>query len=207
MSNQYLDLSDEVLAIQSKSDNEAMEYLIKKYNNLVLARARAYFLIGADKDDLIQEGMIGLYKAIRDFDINKVPNFSAFADLCVKRQLITAIKTATRLKHTPLNSYISFTKNSDDDDDQSLLDILYSDVTHNPENMIVSKEYIEELQNSLNTSLSKMEKKVLNYYLKGLDYTEIAVVMEKPVKSIDNALQRIKKKISNILYENGKSML
>jgi len=207
MTNEYIDISDELLAIKSKTDNQAMEYLIKKYNNLVRARARAYYLIGADKDDLIQEGMIGLYKAIRDFDINKVPNFSAFADLCVKRQIITAIKTATRLKHNPLNTYVSFNKNTNEDDNKTLLDILYIDNISNPENILVSKEVVKELQKKMHENLSKLENKVLSYYLKGLDYNEIATIMNKSLKSIDNSLQRIKKKISLILDENDNNML
>jgi len=207
MANEYLNISDEQLAIRSKTDNNAMEYLIKKYNNLVKARARAYYLIGADKDDLIQEGMIGLYKAIRDFDANKVPNFSAFAGLCVTRQIITAIKTATRLKHSPLNTYISFDKNTNEDDNQTLLDILYIDNISNPEDILVSKEVVKELQTKMYESLSKLENKVLSYYLKGLDYNEIAKIMNKSLKSIDNSLQRIKKKITLILDENNNNML
>ncbi|MBN2852509.1 MAG: RNA polymerase sporulation sigma factor SigH [Clostridia bacterium] len=197
----FSEMSDELLAVQSKSDNDAMEFLIKKYNNLILARARAYFLMGGDRDDLIQEGMIGLYKAIRDFDVTIVPNFSAFADLCVKRQIITAIKSATRLKHNPLNTYISFYNHPIDDEENSLLDVLAIDTINNPENVIVSREQLKELQDRIYDSLSKMEEKVLHYYLKGMDYNEISKTMNKPLKSIDNCLQRIKNKI--IIIQKG----
>ena len=201
MNNVFKNLNDEQVAIEAKTNNEAMEYLIKKYNNLVLARARAYFLIGADRDDVIQEGMIGLYKAIRDFNIEKVPNFSSFADLCVKRQIITAIKKATRLKHIPLNNYVSFNKTTSIDEKTTLLDILYIDDINTPENVIVGKEQLEEFQKKIYKSLSKLERKVLNYYLEGLDYNEISKLMNKPLKSIDNCLQRIKNKINKILNE------
>lgn len=200
MSN-YSEMTDEMLAVQSKNDNEAMEYLIKKYNNLVLARARAYFLIGGDRDDLIQEGMIGLYKAIRDFDVSIVPNFSSFADLCVRRQIITAIKSATRRKHNPLNTYISFTSQFTESEDNTLLDVLYIDNISNPENVVVSQEQLKELQERILRSLSKMEEKVLHFYLQGMDYNEISRVMNKPLKSIDNCLQRIKNKIFKINKE------
>ncbi len=207
MSNTFLSKNDEQLAILALTDTDAMEFLMKKYNNLVRARARAYYLIGGDKDDLIQEGMIGLYKAIRDFDINKVPNFSGFADLCVKRQIITAIKTATRLKHGPLNSYISFYKNLSDDNDLEIIDILKVDSQNNPEELIMGKEFVYELKKKMESSLSKFENHVLALYLQGLDYHEISEKVHKQAKSIDNALQRIKKKITKILDEDNESML
>lgn len=189
-----------VVSYVNKGDRLAQDYLIRKYKNFVRAKARSYFLIGGDSEDIIQEGMIGLFKAIRDFDINKNSNFKAFAELCVKRQIITAIKTATRQKHIPLNSYISLNKPIyDDESDRTLLDVLAARRSMNPETLYISKEEVDSIKKEIGKHLSKMEWEVLNCYLAGESYQEIAEDLNRPVKSIDNALQRVKKKLEKYM--------
>ncbi|NLN53215.1 MAG: RNA polymerase sporulation sigma factor SigH [Firmicutes bacterium] len=193
--------TDEEVAMQAKSGCEvAQEYLITKYRNFVKAKARSYFLIGADREDIIQEGMIGLYKAIRDFKGDKLSSFRAFAELCITRQIITAIKTATRQKHIPLNSYVSLNKPIyDEDSDRTLLDILSGAKITDPEELMINREEYNNIEIKMNEILSDLEWKVLMYYLEGKSYQEIAVELNRHVKSIDNALQRVKRKLERYL--------
>ncbi len=175
----------------SKGDKIALEYIIKKYKNFVKAKAKSYFLIGADKEDIIQEGMIGLYKAIRDFDGNKTNSFKCFADICITRQIITAIKTATRQKHIPLNSYVSLNKPIyDEESERTLLDIIATSIVSDPEELIISKEELKHIESKINELLSELEQEVLELYLNGKSYQYIADRLQRDVKSIDNALQR-----------------
>lgn len=199
-------LTDEEIIAQIK-DNEddiAMYYLISKYRKFVRAKARSYFLIGADKEDIIQEGMIGLYKAIRDFKNDKQASFRAFAELCVTRQIITAIKTATRQKHIPLNSYVSLNKPIyEEDSDRTLLDVISGVKVANPEDMVISREEFSDIEDKMNDILSDLEWKVLMSYLDGKSYQEIAADLGRHIKSIDNALQRVKRKLEKCI--NSKS--
>jgi len=197
----YDNMLDEELVITAKDgDKEALEYLINKYKNFVRAKARSYFLIGADKEDIVQEGMIGLYKSIRDFKNDKLSSFRAFAELCITRQIITAIKTATRQKHIPLNSYISLNKPIyDEESDRTLLDILTSVKITDPEELIINKEELCSIELKIGEILSDLELEVLMSYLQGKSYQEIAVDLDRHVKSIDNALQRVKRKLEKFL--------
>lgn len=200
----YSTMEDEEIIIAAKSGNDkALEYLINKYKNFVRAKAKAYFLVGADKEDIIQEGMIGLYKAIRDFKGDKLSSFKSFAELCITRQIITAVKTATRQKHIPLNSYISLNKPIyDDESNRTLMDIIYSnEIAPNPEEMIISREEIAGIEGKLNEILSNLEWEVLSLYLEGKSYNEIAIELDRHVKSIDNALQRVKRKLEKYIEE------
>ncbi len=197
----YSAMTDEnVVDLARLGDNDAQEYLINKYKNFVRAKARSYFLIGADKEDIIQEGMIGLYKAIRDFRPDKLSSFRAFAELCITRQIITAIKTATRQKHIPLNSYVSLNKPIyDEDSDRTLLDIISGTRVTDPEELVISREEFDDIEAKMGEILSSLEWKVLMYYLEGKSYQEIAVDLDRHVKSIDNALQRVKRKLERYL--------
>lgn len=203
-SNIYLELefkSDEDIVSEAKEGNTvALEYLILKYKNFVKAKARSYFLIGADREDIIQEGMIGLYKAIRDFRGDKLSSFRAFAELCITRQIITAIKTATRQKHIPLNSYVSLNKPIyDEDSDRTLLDVLSGTKITDPEELMINREEYNDIEYKMGEILSDLEWKVLTLYLEGKSYQEIAEDLERHVKSIDNALQRVKRKLERYL--------
>ncbi len=181
-------------------DSSALEYLIQKYRNFVRAKARSYFLIGADREDIVQEGMIGLYKSIRDFREDKLASFKAFAELCITRQIITAIKTATRQKHIPLNSYVSLDKPIyEEDSDRTLLDIIQTARVSDPEEMIIHQEEFDDIELTMSELLSDLERKVLMLYLDGRSYQEIAVDLDRHVKSIDNALQRVKRKLEKYL--------
>ena len=194
----YHDMLDEEIVESARNgDKEALEFLIKKYKNFVRAKARSYFLIGADKEDIIQEGMIGLYKAIRDYKQDKLTSFKAFAELCITRQIITAIKTATRQKHIPLNSYISLNKPIyDEESDRTLLSGVK---IMDPEELIISREELKNIESKIGEILSDLEWEVLIYYLQGKSYQEIAVELNRHVKSIDNALQRVKRKLERYL--------
>ena len=184
----------------SKGDKIALEYIIKKYKNFVKAKAKSYFLIGADKEDIIQEGMIGLYKAVRDFDASKTNSFKGFADICITRQIITAIKTATRQKHIPLNSYISLNKPVyDEESERTLLDIIATSIVTDPEELIISKEELKHIESKMNELLRELELQVVEYYLNGKSYQYIADKLKRDVKSIDNALQRVKRKLEKHL--------
>jgi len=200
--SEFDNLTDEeiVLAIKDACDNTALDYLINKYRNFVRAKARSYFLIGADREDIIQEGMIGLYKAIRDFRNDKLSSFRAFAELCVTRQIITAIKTATRQKHIPLNSYVSLNKPIyDEDSDRTLLDVLSGVKVSDPEELVISREEFVDIEAKMEEILSDLEWRVLMSYLDGKSYQEIAVDLHRHVKSIDNALQRVKRKLEKYM--------
>ena len=202
----YKHYTDEEIIFYIKSgNNEALEFLMNKYKNLVKKKARTYFLIGADSDDIIQEGMIGLYKAIRDFKDDKEASFKVFAELCVTRQIITAIKASTRKKHVPLNSYISLNKPmyEEDHEKNSLLDRMPSEKVINPEEMLIDKENLNMIEYELDNRLSGFEKDVLRLYLDGVNYTKIAELLDRPIKSVDNALQRIKRKVETILEEKN----
>src|SRR5690348_7732245 len=182
---------DDIVKRVHEGDLHALEYMIHKYKNFVRAKARSYFLIGADREDIVQEGMIGLYKAIRDFREDKLSSFKAFAELCITRQIITAIKTATRQKHIPLNSYVSLDKPIyDEDSDRTLLDVICGSRVTDPEELIINQEEFDDIEVRMGEILSDLERKVLMLYLDGRSYQEIAVDLKRHVKSIDNALQR-----------------
>lgn len=198
----YFDnLDDEdIVEDAKKGDPQALEYLITKYKNFVRAKARSYFLIGADREDIIQEGMIGLYKAVRDYNKDKLTSFKAFAELCITRQIITAIKTATRQKHIPLNSYVSLNKPIyDEESDRTLLDVISGAKITDPEELIISREELASMESKIGEILSDLELEVLMLYLEGRSYQEIAVDLDRHVKSIDNALQRVKRKLERYL--------
>lgn len=198
---QFEKLSDEQLVERVHQGNtEALEYLIAKYRLFVKSKAKSYFLIGADKEDIVQEGMIGLYKAIRDFKGDKLSSFRAFAELCITRQIITAIKTATRQKHIPLNSYVSLDKPIyDEESERTLMDIIMSPSSEDPERIIISQEDYSRLESKMGEVLSELELQVLSRYLAGQSYYEISEQLNRHVKSIDNALQRVKRKLERHL--------
>jgi RNA polymerase sporulation-specific sigma factor len=199
--HEYEAMADEDIVNYAREGSSlALEYLIHKYKNFVRAKARSYFLIGADREDIIQEGMIGLYKSIRDFRSDKLSSFRAFAELCITRQIITAIKTATRQKHIPLNSYVSLNKPIyDEDSDRTLLDIISGSKVTDPEELIINREEFGDIEEKMVEILSDLEWKVLMSYLDGKSYQEIAGDLKRHVKSIDNALQRVKRKLERYL--------
>ncbi|WP_263399398.1 RNA polymerase sporulation sigma factor SigH [Sutcliffiella deserti] len=191
---------DQVVEQVHLGDSEALDYLINKYKNFVRAKARSYFLIGADREDIVQEGMIGLYKAIRDFKEDKLTSFKAFAELCITRQIITAIKTATRQKHIPLNSYVSLDKPIyDEESDRTLMDVISGAKVMDPEALIINQEEFDDIELKMAELLSDLERKVLALYLDGRSYQEISEDLNRHVKSIDNALQRVKRKLERYL--------
>lgn len=196
---QFAKMSDEDIVEYANSSNNvlAQEYLLHKYRNFVRGKAKSYFLIGAEREDIVQEGMIGLYKAIRDFRNDKQASFRSFAELCVTRQIITAVKTATRQKHIPLNSYVSLNKPIfEKDSDRTLLDVLSGGTRIvNPEEMIIRREEFTDIKNKMNTVLSDLEWEVFMNYLDGKSYQETARELHRHIKSIDNALQRVKRKV------------
>ena len=206
----YNNMSDEQLLEEIKENNneEALEFLICKYKDLVNTKVGKYFMVGAERDDIIQEGLIGLYKAIKDYKIGMQNSFKSFANLCVERQLITAIKTSNRQKHMPLNSYLSLNmtayNNEDDGNDTEVVDVLDTNVIEDPLDTITKKEYMNTIGNVIDSSLSDFEKKVLNRYVQGESYVKIAEKLDMPVKSVDNAIQRIRKKTIRNLNEQGK---
>lgn len=199
----YEGMTDEdVVSLCRTGDSVAVEYLLNKYKNFVRSKARSYFLIGADHEDIVQEGMIGLYKAIRDFRPEKLASFRAFAELCITRQIITAIKTATRQKHIPLNSYVSLNKPLyDEESDRTLLDVCAEGHSSNPEELIISQEDLRGIHQRIDEVLSDLEQEVLAAYLDGKSYQEIADNLGCHVKSIDNALQRVKRKLERYLED------
>jgi len=195
--------NDAVLAQRAcDGDDRAIETLLARYRNFARAKARSYFLAGADKEDIVQEGMIGLFKAIRDFQPEKNTAFRAFAELCITRQIITAIKTATRQKHIPLNSYVSLnrpTGGSEQGEDRPLSDALVADDVLDPAELVISSDEIAAIRDSMGRVLSDLETEVLQLYVEGKSYQEIAEILGRHVKSIDNALQRIKRKLEQYL--------
>lgn len=195
----YEDYSDEelILVLREKQETEIMDYLLNKYKNLVKKKAKVLFLIGGDTDDLIQEGMIGLFKAIRDYDEKKDSSFFHFAQICISRQMYTAMEASNRKKHAPLNSYISLSADEENESGENLPELLAALSEANPEQIVINKEELEQMRKKADSVLSSMEKEVLAYYLQGMNYTKIAEVMQKPAKSIDNALQRIRNKLKN----------
>ena len=198
---EFQDKSDEDVVIEAKNgNNRAQEYIIAKYENFVKSKSKSYFLIGADKEDIYQEGMIGLYKAIRDFKADKFNSFKAFAELCVTRQIITAIKTATRQKHIPLNTYVSLNKPIyEEESERTLLDVIAGLKITDPEELFISAEQMEHIQGEISKVLSDLEMEVLTSYLDGKSYQEIACDLDRHAKSIDNALQRVKRKLEKCL--------
>lgn len=197
----YADMTDEeIVTLAQAGDNNAVDYILEKYKSLVKARARTYFLIGADPEDLVQEGMIGLYKAIRDFNIERQVGFAAFADICTKRQIVTAVKTATRQKHSPLNNYVSFNKHiATDESEKTVFDYLSGTLLTDPEQIVINQESFDNVNRKISSILSEFEMRVLELYLSGRSYQEIAELLDKSAKSIDNALQRTKRKIDEAL--------
>lgn len=192
-------LSDEEVAVIAQNgDGAALDHIIARYRNYVYSKASTYFLAGAEKDDIVQEGMIGLYKAVKEYNPESGSSFKHFALLCISRQILTAIKAATRKKHMPLNSYISLEETAADRDAESpAIDL--GDDGQNPENIIIGQENLNVMEYKINQILSKLELQVLMYYTEGMSYDEIAALAGKPRKSIDNALQRIKKKLTDQL--------
>jgi RNA polymerase sporulation-specific sigma factor len=199
--------SDEELATAAQTGSEdaalAEATLLTRYRPFVRAKARSYFLVGGDDQDVIQEGMIGLFKAIRDYDSAEQMSFRGFAELCVTRQLITAVKSATRYKHGPLNSYVSFSRTVGDDDDgeRVLADVLPASPHDDPAERLTSAERVRDLQAYVDDALSDLEVEVLRMYVEGRSYVEIAEILSRRTKSVDNALQRIKRKIDGHLRE------
>ena len=192
-----------ILAYAKQGDSLATEYVLSKYRNFVRAKSRTYFLIGADREDIIQEGMIGLYKAIRDYEPESGNSFRSFADLCITRQIITAIKTATRQKHAPLNSYVSLNKPIyDEENENAMLESVFEKKHLDPEEIMINKERFSFIEEKLSIILSDYETGVLKGYLAGKSYSDIAIELNKTEKSIDNALQRIKKKIEKIILKD-----
>ena len=196
---------EELVDRAREGDDKAIETLLHRYRHYARAKARTYFLAGADREDIVQEGMIGLFKAIRDFQIEKNTAFRAFAELCITRQIITAIKTATRQKHIPLNSYVSLNKPAagaaEGDEDRPLSDALVGTTMADPAELVISAEEIASIKQSVGRLLSGLETEVLQLYMDGKSYQEIADMLGRHVKSIDNALQRIKRKLEHHLAE------
>ncbi|MCD7035561.1 RNA polymerase sporulation sigma factor SigH [Metabacillus sp. GX 13764] len=190
---------DGVVALVQNGETEPLEFLIEKYRNFVRAKASKYFLIGGDKEDIVQEGMIGLFKAIRDYRSDKLTSFKGFAELCITRQIITAIKTATRQKHAPLNSYISLYKPIyGEESDYTLLDVITGAQSMDPEAWLIKQEKSDDLDQKIAELLSELERNVLSLYMEGKSYVEISEDLNSPVKTIDNALQRVKRKMERV---------
>ena len=204
MNNNYNNMSDEELleAIREK-DTNALNFLICRYKDLVNSKVNKYFIIGAEKEDIIQEGLIGLYKAIKDYKEDKQNSFKSFANLCIERQLITAIKSSNRQKHMPLNSYLSLNmtayENEDENNETQIMDVLETNIIEDPLDTITKKEYMSDVESVIDNSLSDFEKKVLNRFIQGESYVKIAERLDAPVKSVDNAIQRIRKKTAKHL--------
>ncbi len=195
----YDNMTDEDLVEITKSgDKSAFEYLLNKYKELVNIKVSKYYIVGAEKDDIIQEGLIGLFKAIKSYKSDMKNSFKSFANMCIERQLITAIKSSNRQKHMPLNSYLSLNVSAYDEEDGKsdtpLIDVFNTTLIEDPLDTITKKEYYQNIEKTIDKSLSDFEKKVLNKYINGKSYIEIAEDLDTPVKSVDNAIQRIRKK-------------
>ena len=201
----YINLTDEEIISEIKQGNEqALTFLLEKYKDLVNSKVGKYFIIGAEKEDIIQEGMIGLYKAIKNYNTEKQNTFKTFANMCIERQLITAIKTSNRQKHIPLNSCVSLNVSAytnEDDNNIQLIEIYDDKTVEDPLDTMMKKEYYKEIQNALDNSLSDFERKVLDRFIKGESYETIARRIDAPVKSVDNAIQRIRKKANKQLLD------
>ena len=204
-SSNYINLSDEeVVKLIKQGDEQALTFLLDRYKELVNIKVSKYYMIGAEKDDTIQEGMIGLFKAIKSYDETKQNSFKTFANICVERQLITAIKSSNRQKHMPLNSYLSLNNSAyeNDDNDEELINTFDSKTIEDPLDTVMKKEYFAQIQNTIDKTLSGFEKQVLNRYIKGESYVDIAAKLDAPVKSVDNAIQRIRKKAVKNLFDD-----
>ena len=204
--DEYKDLADEEIIDKARDGSEqALSYLLEKYKELVKMKVGKYYIIGAEKEDIIQEGMIGLFKAIKTYKPDKNNSFKTFANMCIERQLITAIKSSNRQKHIPLNSYLSLNisaYDNDDEDSTELIANLNNKSVEDPLETIMNRENYEELEKSIDKSLSKFEKQVLSRFLKGESYVAIAQKLDSPVKSVDNAIQRIRKKAMRNIYND-----
>ena len=201
--NKYNNLSDEdVIKLIKQGDNQALSYLLERYKELVNIKVGKYYIVGAEREDTVQEGMIGLFKAIKCFDAQKQNSFKTFANICIERQLITAIKTSNRQKHMPLNSYLSLNNSAYDneDNDEELINTFDSKTIEDPLDTLMKKEYYEQIESTIDKTLSGFEKQVLNRYIKGESYVDIAAKLDAPVKSVDNAIQRISKKAIKNLF-------
>ena len=204
LNDSYKDKTDEeIIKLIKAGDNDALNFLIDKYNNVVNLKVNKYFIIGAEREDIVQEGLIGLFKAIKNFDEEKQNSFKTFANLCVERQLITAIKSSNRQKHVPLNSSVSLNAVAyEENDDTDLIEVFNSNTSEDPLDTITKKEYYKFIQNRINKTLSDFERRVLNYYSQGQSYVEIANKLDMSVKSIDNAIQRIRKKATKNIMDD-----
>ena len=201
----FCSMSDEeVVSLCQKGSEDALNHIIARYRNFVYSKANTYFLVGAEKDDVVQEGMIGLYKAVKEFDPDNISSFKHFAGLCVSRQILSAIKAATRKKHLPLNSYVSIYESGAELENEETQVVFFKDREQNPENIIIGQESQSMIEYQINKTLSKLELQVFMYYIEGLSYTEISTLVGKPIKSIDNALCRIKKKLSTALGDDDR---
>lgn len=199
LDNSYEKLTDEQLLEKSKSDKKALNCLLERYNNVVNMKANKFFMIGAEREDMVQEGMIGLYKAVKSFNLEKQNSFKTFANLCIERQLITAVKNSNRQKHIPLNSSVSLNASAyDGNDDITIMEVLETNTIDDPSDIIAQKEYYEFIETKIDESLSGFEKKVLEQYKQGKSYAAIADTLETKVKSVDTAIQRIRKKAIKI---------
>ena len=204
MKNYETETDEDLVELINAGDSEAMDFLMNKYKNLVRGRARTLFLVGADKEDLIQEGMIGLYKAIRDYNASKNTSFRNFAELCISRQIYSAIKGSNTQKNQPLNNYISIDSMEVSEDRENPMEQLLGinfEKNKNPEQLVLDKEAASVLEYTLVGHLSELEKQVLHFYMKDMNYSQIAAALGKEPKAVDNALQRIKKKLTQVLTE------
>lgn len=211
MKEEYQQYSDEELMVHLRDGEDGiMDFIMDKYKNLVKSKAKSMYILGADSDDLIQEGMIGLFKAVRDFDSGRDASFFTFADLCISRQMYTAVQASRRQKHIPLNNYISLYATAqenagENEEDAALVNILARKSEQSPEEMVIDKENLEQLEKTIEKELSGFEKQVLDLYLTGMRYTQIAKVLGRDEKSTDNALQRIKTKLKRAIYARDRA--
>lgn len=213
MKNNLTDVSD-IAKFQDEIDNnyitefkngntEALDKIMEKYKHYVYLKAKPFFIVGAEKEDIIQEGMIGLFKAVKNYDFEKDVSFKSFADLCIKRQIMTAIKSSTRQKHIPLNSYLSLNKTvSDDENDRAIIEIVDLDTLHDPLETVTTKETYQKIGVKMAEVLSDFEQKVFNEYINGESYAVIAQKLNSHQKAVDNAIQRIKKKFEKYILED-----
>ena len=204
--DKYNEMTDEQIIIEIQNgDKQALSYLMNKYKELVNMKVSKYFMVGAEKEDIVQEGLIGLFKAIKTYKREKNSSFKSFANMCIERQLITAIKSSNRQKHIPLNSYLSLNGSAYDNEEENgmeLINTIDNKMVEDPLETVMKKEYYEQIETSMEKSLSVFEKQVLDGYVKGYSYVTIAKQLDSPVKSVDNAIQRIRKKaIKNLLDE------